>query len=328
MASLLVGALYRPRLSVLQPCASLRPSQFLYSFILEENQLRILIKAIFIFCLILPLQARADIAPGPAMWHLKTNASTITFLGSFHLIPQGLNWHDARVTTALAEADEVIFEVDMVAAADPVFGQRLYVAGSLPEGVTLSQILSPAQMADVSAICATLGVPVEGFQGLKPWFAGMLLSIIYMQAMGFDPEAGVETQLDAAARELGKEIGALETVDDQLNALMAMDDLSVDEVMEDATKEFDDANYLPNMLKYWISGDVAGLDQVILEDMKRFPSVYDALIVKRNANWIAPIEEMVNAGGHYFIVVGAGHLVGEDSVINMLRDKGYVVDRF
>jgi uncharacterized protein YbaP (TraB family) len=50
------------------------------------------------------------------------------------------------------------------------------------------------------------------------------------------------------------------------------------------------------------------------------------LLYKRNASWIAPIQKLHAAGGG-FIAVGALHLVGPRSVLELLEKKGYKVTR-
>jgi len=290
--------------------------------------MRFLMRVFLVVFLVVPLQANADTASGPAMWRLQTGEATITFLGSFHLIPPELAWQDERVVSTLEDADSVVFEVDMEVAADPAVAQRMLAAGSLPAGETLAQHLSPEEYAEFSAICTKMGVPVSAVAAFKPWFAGMVLSIIQMQAMGFDPEAGVDSVLDKVARSMGKKMGALETIDDQDNALLALDGLSSDEVMDDATKGLGDPDYILKMLNLWFTGDAEGLEAFMLDDLMKYPTVYEALLVNRNSRWIAPIERMLRDGGRHFVVVGAAHLVGDDSVISMLRAKGYEIKRF
>ena len=53
---------------------------------------------------------------------------------------------------------------------------------------------------------------------------------------------------------------------------------------------------------------------------------YDRLLTNRNAKWVPQIEAMLDAPGTKLVAVGAGHLAGPDSVIKMLRDKGYTVE--
>ena len=48
----------------------------------------------------------------------------------------------------------------------------------------------------------------------------------------------------------------------------------------------------------------------------------EALLVKRNRNWVAPIRDLTRRPGNYLVIVGAMHLVGDDSVLAMLDNAG------
>jgi uncharacterized protein YbaP (TraB family) len=50
------------------------------------------------------------------------------------------------------------------------------------------------------------------------------------------------------------------------------------------------------------------------------------LLYGRNASWIEPIEKLHTTGGG-FVAVGAAHLVGTRSVLELLAAKGYAVQR-
>lgn len=289
--------------------------------------MRVVFRSLLILCLVVPLEARADATVGPAMWKMQTEKATITFLGSFHLIPPGIPWYDERVKSSMQSADAVYFEVDSVAIEDPAFVQRMMAAGSLPQGQTLGQTLRPENYAKIVDICGRLGIPVEAVAGYKPWMAGIILSVVHMQMLGFDPAAGVDAVLDKETRATGMTIGAMETAEEQLQAILVMDSLSEAELMKDATDEFDDPDFIPDMLMAWAVGDEQALNRLIIEEVQALPALYEAIFVNRNRRWMVPLENMVDEGGNYLVVVGAGHLIGKDSVISMLRAKGYSVER-
>jgi uncharacterized protein YbaP (TraB family) len=61
--------------------------------------------------------------------------------------------------------------------------------------------------------------------------------------------------------------------------------------------------------------------------MKATPEIYDRLLVERNANWVESVEPCVKQKTSCFVVVGAAHLVGPDSLVAMLQKKGYKVEQ-
>ena len=89
-------------------------------------------------------------------------------------------------------------------------------------------------------------------------------------------------------------------------------------------EDFDEAvTLLDGMVTAWSGGDVDELDRIVVKEMKTdAPAAYDALLVRRNANWAGQIETLLKGSGTAFIVVGAAHLAGADSVQSMLEARG------
>jgi uncharacterized protein YbaP (TraB family) len=85
-------------------------------------------------------------------------------------------------------------------------------------------------------------------------------------------------------------------------------------------KEFD------AIVQAWKIGDTKRLEDSLLESFKEYPEVYQKIVSERNKNWIPKIEESLKRRGKTMLVVGAAHLVGTDGVVELLRNKGYVVE--
>ncbi|RYZ11352.1 MAG: TraB/GumN family protein [Alphaproteobacteria bacterium] len=99
--------------------------------------------------------------------------------------------------------------------------------------------------------------------------------------------------------------------------------------LRETMEEYQDApTELDDMVKQWASADLIGMEELFVTEMKdEEPDLYAALLVNRNANWVPQIEQMLQGSGTTFIAVGAGHLIGPDSVIAMLAAKGIVAER-
>ena len=81
------------------------------------------------------------------------------------------------------------------------------------------------------------------------------------------------------------------------------------------------------MLGAWGRGDVNAIARTFNHDLAASPELKEALIAQRNANWSRWIEQRMATPGSVMIAVGAGHLAGKDSVIDMLKRSGYRVRR-
>jgi uncharacterized protein YbaP (TraB family) len=84
------------------------------------------------------------------------------------------------------------------------------------------------------------------------------------------------------------------------------------------------------MIQAWTSGDTKGMESEIAKSLtedKRMASIYEKLIYERNRNMASSIEEFLRSKETYFVIVGAGHLIGNKGIIEMLRRKGYLVEQ-
>ena len=121
---------------------------------------------------------------------------------------------------------------------------------------------------------------------------------------------------------------ALETSSFQINLLSSLSEQDQELMLLQTLKELEVTEKLfDEMYTTWRDGDTDGLATLLSESFREYPAVYEKLIVARNRNWVPRIESYLKQEGNYVVVVGAGHLVGEDSVVQMLTSKGYGVDQ-
>jgi uncharacterized protein YbaP (TraB family) len=160
---------------------------------------------------------------------------------------------------------------------------------------------------------------------MKPWLAGLTLSILPLIQQGYDPSSGVEKVLLAKVPD--KETGALETAEFQLGIFDGMTQEAQVAFMMEAAGGIDEVKpMLDRMVAEWAAGDADGLADVMNEGMTD-PAVAEALLYKRNANWAEWIDARLEQPGSVFIAVGAGHLAGPKSVQDYLAEKGIAVAR-
>ena len=148
-----------------------------------------------------------------------------------------------------------------------------------------------------------------------------------MKRAGFDAELGVDRHFFEKSTRLGKKFRTLETLAEQLDVFASFPPALQEAMLRDTLRSLDsEIGQMKTVADVWRSGDAAGLERVVLAPMLKEPALYDAMIVKRNRNWIPKIEECL-ADGHCFVVVGAAHLLGPDGLIAALKQKGYAVEQ-
>jgi len=264
---------------------------------------------------------------GPALWVVKDADSTLYLFGTVHVLRPAIGWSSPRVQAAFDSADEVWFEIsdpDNQAAVMPLVQQY-----GLSPDKPLSSLLTAEEVQKLDTAARTVGLTAAQLDPMRPWLAGLTLSVAPLVKAGYDPQSGVELILKARAEAAGKPVKAFETIDKQIRILATMDEPIQLEFIRQTLEDFDDAvEMLDDMVDAWSRGDVAELDRVVVEDMKEAsPGVYKAILVDRNADWADQIETLLQGSGTAFIAVGAAHLAGDDSVQSMLAGRGVEVER-
>jgi uncharacterized protein YbaP (TraB family) len=175
-----------------------------------------------------------------------------------------------------------------------------------------------------------LGIPLELINRQKPWFLALVLESLELLKLGFDPNYGIDKYFLSKA-EGKKKILELESLDYQVDLLSKFSDQEQEVFLLYTLKDLNTLRQeLDKLTRAWISGDARGLESVmtrgIVED-SRMSSVYEKLILERNRNMASKIEDFLRNRETYFVVIGAGHLVGSQGIIEILRGKGYMVEQ-
>lgn len=275
-------------------------------------------------------EASAESGGGPAMWLLSDEDSEIYLFGTFHILPSSLGWESEALADAMKATPNTMTEVDTKSpAAQATMAALVQQLGVNSPGVTLSSTLGEERAARFARIAEKYGASMSALESLKPWLATLSLSVLIMQKEGFNAESGAEATILARAAAEGDDISHLESAEYQIRALASLDEREILADFDTSLEQFEEfSSYADRVLDAWKTGDVDAIDRETLAPMRKTaPGAYKILIADRNANWVGDIESMMKGSDDYFIAVGAGHLVGPGSVIDMLEKRGHAIRR-
>jgi len=267
--------------------------------------------------------------PHPALWKLSDADTTVFLFGTVHLLPPDMTWRTPALLTAEAEAKAVYLEAD-TELPPARLATIVQQTALLEPGRRLWDLLSPAQGATLREAAARFGLPAQVFDTMRPWYASVILSDAAIRGAGMSLEAGVETQLRQQARRTGTDLRFLETVEDQLSAYTRLSDSVQIRLLEATLRDLGEAGMaLTDMVKAWRQGDDERLTSLVIdEQLTQLPEVYQMVMVRRNAAWAPQIDTLLRTeAGTFVIAVGAGHLLGPDSVLRMMETLGYRPER-
>ncbi len=265
----------------------------------------------------------------PALFVARDADSALYLFGTLHIRRPGEPWGGPAARAALSEADDVWTELEISPNSDAqAQGLALRYGLAEPEH-PLSSYFGDAENARIKAFARHYGVDLVALDRMRPWMAAITLSILPMIRAGYDPESGADRLIDAEGDAGGKTMRWFETAEEQVRMLAGISPEQARELVLQAVDDAENAStQVDAMAAAWQRGDLAALEALVVEDMRRsYPEAYDVLLARRNAAWAPIIVRELNGAGVDFIAVGAAHLLGPDGLIAALRARGYAVER-
>lgn len=271
-----------------------------------------------------PAVAAAD----PAAWRMTGANGEVTLLGSMHVLRPSDYPLPAAVDGLIERAELIVMEIDLD-DVDAAAQQRVILeTAMLPQGTVIADVVDERVYRLLEQNAAELGIELRLLERFEPWFLAVTLLDQGLRQWGFQAERGVEQYVVGRAKSAGKEIVGLETLEFQIGIFDSLSPQSQQAMLEQTLAEIDEAETaLRELVAAWRDGELESLSAELLDDFAEFPGLHEALVAKRNRSWVPPLERMLADGRRHLVVVGALHLVGPDSVIELLRARGHDVER-
>ena len=262
------------------------------------------------------------------MWAVTDADTTVYLFGTIHLLPSKYQWRTAKIDRAVTGSQQLMVEtiVDMDNPHE-MMGAIASMAFS-PGLPPIAERVPPEKRAALDAAIKASGLPRSTIDRMETWAAAFMLLGNQFKGMGLEAGEGVEFVLRDAFKNQGKPVGQLESNREQLSFFDALPEKAQRALLEGAIEETKSMNKdFQDMLRAWARGDVGAIAQTFNRDLAVSPELRDALLKRRNANWSRWVEQRMAQPGSVMVAVGAGHLAGRDSLIDMLKKGGYQVRR-
>jgi uncharacterized protein YbaP (TraB family) len=271
------------------------------------------------------LLAASACADGLPLWLIEDADNRIWLLGSIHLLREQDYPLPEPMRSAYEEAETLVMELDMDELDPARAATAMFTRAATPEGRTLASLMGPEKFARARTTAAEAGIDLDRFRRTEPWYAALTVTQMQLARHGYDPRHGLDAHMAALARRDGKPVDGLETFEEQL---AFFDELPVSlqsDMLLEALSELQhlDAG-MRETVDAWLSGDSDYLADVLLEELRAYPELYDTLVVGRNRRWAPRLARLLEDESDYLVIVGALHLVGPDSVLELLAAEGLV----
>lgn len=270
----------------------------------------------------LPTAAHA----APALWEVGDADSKVWLFGSFHLLPPDLQWRTELFDQALAAADNVYFETNVSPESQAGLMAETFRRGISTLGEKLTDSLNPTEAKTLIKKAKGIGVNIGALQAMRPWLATTTIAVAATVNAGYDPESGVDIRLQGEIPSVRQRF--FETNAEQLAFLADAPQAEQVSQLVSTLGQLDELKTsMTAMLGAWSNGQPETLSNLFTAELAGDPAFTNRLIYDRNTKWVQSIKGLLANNEQDLIVVGAGHLLGDRSVVDLLGKAGFTVKR-
>lgn len=265
------------------------------------------------------------------LWKAQSPTGTVYLLGSIHFARKDLYPLSRPIEQAFKESDVLITEarIDQVNQRD--MHQLIFKYALYPPNQRLRDNLSEETYEMTRARLEKYGIPIIQFEPFKPWFLALNLSSLALRDLGFDPDYGIDRYFIEKAAESDKEIDSLETVEFQMELFSQFESEDQEQFLKYTLVNLEALEGLmDDLVRSWSTGDTEGVLAILTQGLDENPEMvpyYEEFIGQRNEAMTERIRGLLAEKRTCFVVVGAGHLVGSDGIVQRLREAGYAVEQ-
>lgn len=263
------------------------------------------------------------------LWKVQSKSSEVYILGSIHALKKDIYPLPEKIEGAFNRSDALVVEAN-INEMSPEKMMTMLESALYAGDDTLEKHISKETYELTKAELSESRIPIELFQKSKPWFIASMITALELNKIGFNPEYGIDVHFLKEA-EGRKRILELESIGFQIDLFNSFSNTDQEMFLLYTLKDLSILKQEVGVLmKAWSAGDIKTLESILLkglqEDSRLLP-IYEKLIYERNRNMTSKIEVFLKTGERYFVVIGAGHLVGKGGILELLKERGYFVEQ-
>lgn len=280
------------------------------------------------------------------VWKVENDGNTIYLLGSIHIGNSMVYPINQRLKNAFNESDALVVEANLFEQAGGI--EYFIQKATYQDGTTLKDNVSEDTYNKLLKVFEKYAIPEETYSPYKVWSVANDMNVISASnSQGLDNAAqsanlGIDIYFLSNALMVQKPIIELEGIKFQADLFDGLSKETQEEYLNaildsilspDEDEASESAKLLEEWLLQWSEGDIEGFKESYSKaeegDSDTQAEEFSAMLFgERDKHMAAKIMEMLESEEKvtYLVVVGAGHFVMEDSIIDQLTDHGYNVE--
>lgn len=284
-------------------------------------------KSVFlIFALLFASLLARVVLAAPALWQVTDHAghTKAYLLGSIHFGEESLYPLPQPVMKAYHQSQALVVEVNTTSQSQSEIAGVVQSLGFYPTGTTVWDHLGTEDADELTTLLQRYGMEANR---AKPWLLALQLASAHLQSQGVDQSLGVD-QYFLSLSEQQRPILELESLESQLSIFNLLSEQVQLSFLMQTIHELGGESIHSGLLEAWQAGDLEQLEALIVSGSREGPpSLVNALFDQRNRDMASSLVQLFRQETVYFVVIGAGHLVGENNVRDWLVRQNFLVSQ-
>ncbi len=270
------------------------------------------------------------------LWKVSDENSSVWLFGSIHFADSSFYPLPSEIENAFRNSTALAVEMDISdSETQEKTAEEFLKEGMFTDGRTLKDVLPDSLWKTLDSISTTLGMKTENFLPMRPWMAATLIASAAIASTGIQQELGIDMVMLDSAYAQGKEIIALETPEEQVESLSKSEGPEETDgiaYLESTFREYSKLNQMiKKVISAWKRADVVSLQKSLSADQNMNESekrLNERMFNQRNKKMKKEILNFLENDKQVFVVVGVGHLILENNLLEMLSENGLKIQRY
>jgi uncharacterized protein YbaP (TraB family) len=278
-----------------------------------------------------PQSATAQQARG-TLYRVQGQGHTAYLFGTIHVGKPEFFPLEPQVMEDFTKSDALAVEFDISdtkAVQDAIFKYALY-----PNSGAIDKHVSPKTLDRLKKALTKLGLSYDGLSHMKAWMVADVMLIVSLEKQGYQGALATDSYFVKTAKDQNKKIVSLESADFQLSLFDKMPAKDQEAYLTDCLNDLESGTVAAKnqeLLNAWEHADQKAFDGLLAEarDDKTVSGrfFYRELLQARNPPMAEKVAKMIKEHDNGFVAVGLLHLQGKEGLPQLLRKKGFTIER-
>ena len=273
--------------------------------------------------------ARGENRAPSCVWKITGQTSTVYLGGAIHVLRPQDRPYPSSYQIAYEDSERLWLETDLEDAVSPERLTKTKELWQYTDGTTLKDHISSEVWAELQTYFRSRNLKdTTTLEKVRPGLLASVIATLEASRAGIKLADGVDMVYFRKAKEDGKPLHALETLEFQFGMYNQLSQKEQEDLLRETIQHADDlSKTVLSTISAWKRGDVKSLDEILNRDFYQSPAMSRIFIYDRAAKWIPFIEKQLKQSGNSMFIVGTGVLIGPKGVIEQLRKRGYRVEQ-